>query len=125
MALRYNEKTTITAHFPAQIPSIQLAPLLFISIVENAFKHGISATEPSYVYFELQLQDQSITFISKNSNFVKNQSDYSGSGIGLENLKKRLELLYPNQYNFHTEANANEYQSTLTIQVKQNTHEKN
>ena len=62
---------------------IQIAPLLFISLVENAFKHGISPTEPSFVSISLLEEDDCVCCIIRNSNFPKYGTDKSGSGIGL------------------------------------------
>ena len=79
----------------------QIAPLIFISLIENAFKHGISSTEPSFVSITLKEEEDGIHGIIRNSNFPKNSSDKSGSGIGLEQVKRRLQLLYPKQYEWH------------------------
>ena len=76
----------------------QIAPLIFISLVENAFKHGISPTEPSFVRINLFEENEYVHCNIKNSNFPKNREDKSGSGIGLEQVKRRLELLYPDCY---------------------------
>lgn len=79
----------------------QIAPLIFISLIENAFKHGISSTEPSFVSITLQEEADGIHGIIRNSNFPKSSADKSGSGIGLEQVKRRLQLLYPQQYEWH------------------------
>jgi LytS/YehU family sensor histidine kinase len=76
----------------------QIAPLIFISLVENAFKHGISPTEPSFVRINLFEENEYVHCNIQNSNFPKNREDKSGSGIGLEQVKRRLELLYPDCY---------------------------
>lgn len=118
MALRQNANTKVEIHFPVVIPNIHVAPLLFVSIVENAFKHGVSATKPSWLYFELTISDdKQITFVSKNYNFPKDKSDISGSGIGIENLKKRLMLLYNNQHSFLIESDSHQFAVTLSFQA--------
>lgn len=76
--------------------STLIAPLIFISLVENAFKHGISPTEPSFVHICLTEEEEQVHCHIRNSNFPKKREDKSGSGIGLEQVKRRLELLYPN-----------------------------
>ena len=78
----------------------QIAPLIFISLVENAFKHGISTTQNSFIDISLIADQQHIDFSISNSNFPKDAKDNSGHGIGLEQVKKRLELYYPNAYTF-------------------------
>lgn len=77
----------------------RIAPLIFISLIENAFKHGISSTEPSFVSIALWEENDGIHVIIRNSNYPKNHTDdKSGSGIGLEQVKRRLQLIYPCQY---------------------------
>lgn len=98
MEVRFTDNVKIYRQFQEINASIQIPPLLFISIVENAFKHGGSATLPSIISFSLELKDNHIHFSCSNTSYPKTQTDNSGSGIGLENLKKRLELLYKNQY---------------------------
>lgn len=101
MSIRIDEKNTITTHFPEKVDdTIKIAPLLFISIVENAFKHGISSTQPSFISFSMEIKENKLYFTSVNPNFPKQEQDNSGSGIGLDNLKKRLALLYNDDYEF-------------------------
>lgn len=95
----------------------EIAPLIFISLIENAFKHGISPTEPSYIgilFFELGSE---VHCQITNSYHPKSQSDKSGSGIGLQQVSKRLELLYPNRYIWTHELDETkkEYYSKLII----------
>lgn len=75
-----------------------VAPLLFISLIENAFKHGISPTEPSFIHIHLEADEQHIVCDVKNSNHPKNQQDRSGHGIGLQQVQRRLDLSYPGRY---------------------------
>jgi len=118
MQVRLNEKTRIETNFPDHIPNIQIAPLLFISIVENAFKHGVSASHESNISFSLKLSDNTITFISQNKSFSKSSSDLSGSGIGLENLRKRLRILYPSRHSFTTNLADDIFEATLQLNLK-------
>lgn len=96
----------------------QIAPLLFITLIENAFKHGTSATEPSFVTIVMSEPSQGVIECRiENSCFPKNESDKSGSGIGLKNLSRQLELLYPGKYTLHAESDARVYRSSLTIDL--------
>ena len=99
-----------------------LAPLLFISLIENAFKHGISPTEPSFIDITLTEKDDEIHCVIRNSNYPKDAMDKSGSGIGLEQVRKRLELLYAGRYEWHQQISSNqkEYSSILTIKIPDN-----
>lgn len=102
MKLRVSDKAVIDYSFPLEENGIQIAPLLFISLIENAFKHGVSASKESYINISLTCDDHKVLFSVENSNFPKKTDDKSGSGIGLANLEKRLELLYSDKFNFKT-----------------------
>lgn len=95
---------------------LEIAPMLFITLVENAFKHGTSPNKPSFINIDIQVNEnnQLVCKIS-NSLFPKTENDRSGSGIGLENLRRRLELLYPERYTFTNIAENSVYSSELTI----------
>lgn len=81
---------------------IQVAPLIFISLVENAFKHGISPIKPSFIHIKLHATaDGEITFSCINSNHPKNSSDKSPGGIGLKQVSRRLEHTYAGRYHWH------------------------
>ena len=99
----------------------QIAPLIFISLIENAFKHGISPTEPSFIRILFSEGDGEIRCDITNSHHPKSQADKSGSGIGLEQVRKRLELSYPGRYTWQqgVSAEKKEYRSVLTIQTQE------
>lgn len=95
-----------------------IAPLIFISLIENAFKHGISSTHPSFIDIAITETDQAaVRCVIRNSNYPKNHQDKSGSGIGLEQVQRRLDLLYPGQYEWSkgTDEEQKVYTSTLII----------
>lgn len=102
MKLRFTENTKIQYDFPVLKTDLQVAPLLFISLIENAFKHGVSASQETEIIFKMSIDENRINFSIKNHNFPKTDSDKSGSGIGLQNMEKRLQLLYPDKYQFTT-----------------------
>ncbi|WP_317897535.1 sensor histidine kinase [Aurantibacillus circumpalustris] len=119
MRLRLSDKTKVNVNFPAIDQTYEITPLLFISLIENAFKHGVSATHNSELYFSLAVHENKIQFIAENTNFPKNEKDKSGSGIGLVNLKKRLELSYPNHYSFTTKIVGLTFSVLLEINLNQ------
>lgn len=119
MKLRLSDKTKVNVNFPAIDQTYEITPLLFISLVENAFKHGISATHSSELFFSLTVHENKIQFLAENTNFPKNEKDKSGSGIGLVNLKKRLELSYPNNYSFTTKIVGLTFSALLEINLNQ------
>jgi LytS/YehU family sensor histidine kinase len=116
MSLRLSDQVKLTTEFEIESGRDLIAPMLFISLVENAFKHGISPTHPSFINIKITSKEGSEVVCSvENSFFPKNQQDKSGSGIGQENLKKRLDLLYPHRYELTLENRENSYFSELKI----------
>ncbi len=114
MQLRLTDKTTVQVDFPKQVPQLTIAPLLFISLVENAFKHGVSATNTTTLSFSLRVEGDTIIFRSENTKIPTQESLYS-SGIGIDNLKKRLTLLYPERHQYTIEEKEGKYIAQLTI----------
>ena len=114
MQLRLTDKTTVRVDFPKEVPQLTIAPLLFISLVENAFKHGVSATEATELSFSLRVEGNKVLFRSENTIIPKQESLYS-SGIGIDNLKKRLRLLYPEKHQYTVEERDGRYIAQLTI----------
>lgn len=90
----------------------KVAPLLFIILLENAFKHGVeNLRENAYIKMNLITSQKEIHFDIEN-NFEKVDNE---SGIGLKNLKRRLELIYPNQHELTFSVNENIYKARLTL----------
>tara|TARA_R110000868_G_scaffold45485_3_gene151028 strand:+ start:4713 stop:5750 length:1038 start_codon:yes stop_codon:yes gene_type:complete len=117
MKLRLSDKTTVRYSFPSEETSIKIAPLLFISLIENAFKHGVSASKESTIELQMTCLEKTVMFTIKNDNFPKKTDDKSGSGIGIQNLKKRLQLLYPNKHRFETNTKDNHFSVHLEIET--------
>lgn len=98
MKLRCNEMTTVTSQFTIDNPLTDVPPLLFISLIENAFKHGMNNNAPATIDIRLELHDDTLVFNCDNTNNPKPTKDRSGSGIGLGNTRRRLDLLYSGRY---------------------------
>ena len=116
MQLRHSDEVQVTMLIPKEIPDIKVPPMLFISLVENAFKHGVSYPLKSFIYFELITSDNSLNCIIRNSNHKKtskSQGEYSG--IGLSNIKESLKLLYGDKYSLDIADKANEFEVKLMI----------
>ena len=80
-------------------PDRRVAPLLFISLVENAFKHGISPTKSSFVHITMQQPEDDLLLVNiENSNYPKTENDRSGHGVGLQQVQRRLDLAYSERY---------------------------
>lgn len=117
MKLRVSDKTVVNYSFPKEETAIEIAPLLFISLIENAFKHGVSATKESQINIMMTLEDNTVKFEIQNNNFPKKNEDKSGSGIGLQNLEKRLQLLYPDSFTFNNMVKNERFLVTLKIET--------
>ena len=115
MALRCNELTTVEKDMEVPSRPVEVAPLLFISLVENAFKHGVNARHESFVRVSMKMEGDDLVFVCDNSRFEKQGSDRIGSGIGLENMKRRLELLYPGRYSYEQDATDDTYHVKVTL----------
>ena len=120
MRLRLPDTVEVNCQFSVYHPQLPVAPMIFISLVENAFKHGISPTEPSFIHISMVESDtHSITFSIENSNHPKTASDHSGHGIGLQQVQRRLDLSYPHRYTWQrgVSTDGNTYHSDITLQL--------
>ena len=118
MRIRQPRHVQVFVSLPATPSQRPVAPLLFISLVENAFKHGVDNDRPSYVTIDLHESGDQLICRIKNSYFPKSgDSDRSGSGIGLSNLTRRLEMLYPGRHTFEYGQNGEAYTALLCIQL--------
>lgn len=120
MEMRLPSTVKVTTSFPEEneVSNFMIAPLLFLSPVENAFKHGVSASESSFIDIKIHIEEnKSVSLICKNSNFPKNDNNRSGGGIGIKNLEKRLELIYPNRHKFIYGVKDNIFSLTLKIDL--------
>lgn len=114
MKLRVSEKVDIQVNLPAHIPNRNLPPLLFTSFIENAFKHGVSYQKASFIYIDLKVNENYLILEVKNSQGAVSK-DEEGSGIGLENVKKRLNLLYQNNFILKISDTPEQYAIHLSI----------
>lgn len=117
MKLRVSGKTKVIYDFPTAETGIQIAPILLISLIENAFKHGVSAGKESLINMQLKVEGKRVYFTIDNDNYPKKADDQSGSGIGLVNLEKRLQLLYPNHHSFNASVKDGRFVVHLEIET--------
>ncbi len=111
--IRYHKKIKVNFINEVADENVKVMPLLFIILLENAFKHGVeSLRDNAYVELKLIGNGQELFFEVKN-NFEKQEKNEEG--IGLQNLKRRLELVYPNQYKLETFEKRNVYTAQLTL----------
>ena len=117
MKLRCNEKTEVKTTFDIA-QDVEIAPLLFISLIENAFKHGVSSSRSSMIDIHLEQKDGSIVFACDNTNYPKDDADRSGSGIGIENTRRRLDLMYADHYSWQQWLEDDIYHVRVTLNIK-------
>lgn len=97
MRIRYDSSIDICLDYPATIPNkVAIPPLLLIVFVENAFKHGVSYKHASFIHIRIGYRDDAVTAVISNSRHEKSRP--GTTGIGLENVKKRLALIYQDNY---------------------------
>ena len=120
MRIRLSSNVKMTTRFDIKPDSQTLiAPLIFISLIENAFKHGISPTETSFISIRISENDKEVVCEICNSNHPKTTEDKSGSGVGLEQVSRRLEILYPKAYTWSkgVSKDGKVYESRLSIRI--------
>jgi hypothetical protein len=98
--LRYaDEEVLVTFEHTGQIDDIRIAPMLFIPFVENAFKHGVAIGQRTALQIAIVISGQTLNFSCVNTDHSSiKKMGMEISGIGLENVKRRLELVYPDKY---------------------------
>ena len=114
MKLRYTDKVKINVSTPEQISNSEVPPLMFITFVENAFKHGVSYRQESFVDIAIETPDtKNLVFTCKNSRIPS--SDDKHGGVGLTNVRQRLDLIYGNDYSLEIKDEPDIYSVVLTI----------
>ena len=97
--LRYaDDEAKVMFNYPPQSTGVTIAPMLFIPFVENAFKHGVAIGQTSTIEIVLIISNQKLIFTCVNPKYKAKKMDDDESGIGLENVKRRLDLLYPGKH---------------------------
>lgn len=116
MKLRMSEKIDLSVSFPEKFEDLDIPPLLFIPFIENAFKHGVSYRNKSFIRIRMNTSNDSISFHCTNSIADRSEEkEEKDQGIGLENVTKRLRLLFPNRHDLNIHQSKDEYEVTLTI----------
>ena len=116
MKLRCNEMTKVEAQFSISNTQTEIAPLLFISLIEN--EHGTNSNAPATIDIHLEQVNDTIIFTCDNTNNPKPTKDRSGSGIGLENTRRRLELMYHGNYTWEQAVTPeNIYHTKISIRL--------
>ena len=117
---RYGSKADVSVNIFNQINDLQIAPLLLLPLVENCFKHGVeNSVEKSWVRIDVSREAEKFLVMIENSRDVKPEQVMSGmGGIGLRNVRKRLQLIYPHQHELKIMEGQNSYLLILKIQIE-------
>lgn len=118
MRLRYTRKVHINVDVPPQLPELKLPPLMLIIFVENAFKHGISYREESFIDIKLRVENKRLLFSCCNSKPTQVQRTNEKGGMGLQNVRQRLELLYDDDYTLDISDDEKTYEVKLDIPMQ-------
>jgi hypothetical protein len=116
MRLRLSSKVELKIDFPKEFPDFEIPPLLFVPFIENAFKHGVSYREQSFIHIGMKITDTVIRFTARNSNASVQNPDLRHSGIGLDNVRKRLGLLFSEKHKLEIENTPAYFNIELSIQ---------
>ena len=112
MQLRYTDKVHIDLNLPDEVPDRQIPPLILVTFIENAFKHGVSYQHDSFVEVKVSVAHNELQFTCRNSKADKPNEEKGG--VGLSNVRKRLNLLYGSSYALRIH-NAEDYSVELNI----------
>ena len=116
MRLRYTDKVSITLELPTDAGDRSLPPLILISFIENAFKHGVSYQHPSFIDVKVSVEGEQLRFTCRNS---KGSAPAGGhGGVGLANVRRRLDLLYPGRYELAISDEATTYGVELVMPLE-------
>jgi LytS/YehU family sensor histidine kinase len=120
MKKRLSSKVKIAVDIQQNVPDIEIPPLIFIPFVENAFKHGISYRENSFIGISLKITDKSIQFSCKNSiPKTSTKVKTENRGVGIANIEKRLALLYGDTAQLNKNIKNDVFEVCLNIPIRQ------
>jgi sensor histidine kinase YesM len=115
--IRLTDHVSVDFQVFGEVKKQEVAPLLFLPFIENAFKYGISTRIPSEIKISLTLKSDTIIFQTENQVFEEKISKEFSTGTGLKNARRRLELLYPDRHWLRTETIGNKFYADLTLTI--------
>ncbi len=118
MRLRLQKSVELKVIFPVSVPEKEVYPFLFIAFIENAFKHGIRPRGKSFIHILLELTDGNLHFNIRNSRADESTSVKEAGGIGIENTRKQLDLLYGSEYNLKIFDREEDFEIDLILPIE-------
>ncbi len=124
-SMRFGDRLTIDFQIKGNVRNVNVAPLLFFPLVENSFKHGVrNNIDSAWIKLKLNVADNSLQFEISNGKPNRKSGDEIKGGIGLENLRKRLQIIYPVHHKLIIEDTADQYSAKLKLDLSLNTARK-
>ena len=120
MRLRYNDRLTVTIDIPENLPDVNIPPLIFPTFVENAFKHGVSYKQDSFINITMDVENGELLFSCINSKKPMTETSKvpSVGGVGLSNVKRRLDLIYDDRYTLDINDKTDVYDVLLRLPIQ-------
>lgn len=115
--VRLTDKVTINFICEGNIEDKKIAPLMFIPFIENAFKYGVSTKEKTSIEIRLSANPESVSLFVSNTIVKADNGIHDTTGIGINNVKRRLELLYPDRYSLDVKDDGNQFIVQLDIKT--------
>ena len=117
MRIRYTEQVNILFHTDENMPDCMVPPLLLITFVENAFKHGVSSASQSFIHISVNFDEgtQRVCFDCANSMPANHTAHDTAGGVGLKNAIERMQLIYGKDYDYVADARAGSYAMHLEL----------
>jgi LytS/YehU family sensor histidine kinase len=117
--IRYSDKLNLQLDFPENVDKFLIAPLILLPYVENSFKHGVSKhSGASYIKMKIHILEKNLVFSIENSNSNSEKNETYTHGIGLNNVKKRLDLMYSEKYILSISNKPESFSVDLTLQLE-------
>ena len=113
MKLRYTDKVRIQVDVAQTLPNKDVPPLIFITFVENAFKHGVSYRQESFIDIAINIDNDTLVFTCNNSRIPQEEEKHGG--VGLANVRQRLDLIYGLNYELDINDDPQTYSVKLTL----------
>ncbi len=115
--MRHSNRVVSQVDITGNIDGVKVVPMLFLPFIENAFKHGLKDNDEMRLSIAFERARNELTFSSKNNYYQPKDQKTQSNGIGIQNVKRRLQLLYPNSYSLNIAKENNEYTVQLKIPV--------
>ena len=115
---RFENTVKINYSVTGTVEGKQIAPLILIQFVENAFKHGVNAEENSFIEISIVIKETELDMAVFNNKVTALHDGNSAGGLGIENTKTRLQLLYPGKHLLTIKNNSEDFSVLLNINLQ-------